>query len=376
MYTQCPECDTIFRVNAVLLRTAQGQVRCGVCDATFDAIRFLTDEIESGVNAQSASHIHYEPKAPDPGGLPVESGGAEGTDDPQVPSTPLQTGHALPLVAFEVADAANEWWATPLKVWPEETAEAADGAPPAAAPLEAPALDAAPASDTEPGEDSAASPAARVVAPDNEDAGDWARLSALDSPAGPSIAPEDDDRVLHRRRRSRGAGFGGGLACGVLVLALLAQWMDHERNNLATDPRFAEVLSPLYSALGRPLEPRWDVTAYDIREWAASPDTETKTIRLKARIRNRGARAQPWPLLRVIFEDRYGNLVARRDFTPSEYLPGHPQVSALMDRGALVEADLTLADPGAQVVSYEIDACLAHGTDVGCGADAKGSPGP
>ena len=133
MYTQCPECDTIFRVNAVLLRTAQGQVRCGVCDATFDAIRFLTDEIESGVNAQSASHIHYEPKAPDHGGLPVESGGAEGTDDPQVPSTPLQTGHALPLVAFEVADAANEWWATPLKVWPEETAEAADGAPPAAA---------------------------------------------------------------------------------------------------------------------------------------------------------------------------------------------------------------------------------------------------
>ena len=33
VYTQCPECGTVFRVTAAVLRAAQAQVRCGVCDA-------------------------------------------------------------------------------------------------------------------------------------------------------------------------------------------------------------------------------------------------------------------------------------------------------------------------------------------------------
>ena len=31
MYTQCPDCATVFRVTAETLRAAQGDVRCGVC---------------------------------------------------------------------------------------------------------------------------------------------------------------------------------------------------------------------------------------------------------------------------------------------------------------------------------------------------------
>ena len=46
MYTQCPDCGTVFRVSAAVLRTARGQVRCGVCDATFDALEYLTEDVE------------------------------------------------------------------------------------------------------------------------------------------------------------------------------------------------------------------------------------------------------------------------------------------------------------------------------------------
>jgi Protein of unknown function (DUF3426) len=75
----------------------------------------------------------------------------------------------------------------------------------------------------------------------------------------------------------------------------------------------------------------------------------------------------------VTFEDRYGALVARRDFQPAEYLPSHPATPGRLDPGAAVEADLLLADPGATVAGFELDTCLPRGGVVGCGAELKGT---
>ena len=44
MYTNCPECGTVFRINSNDLRVAEGYVRCGHCSATFNALGSLTDE--------------------------------------------------------------------------------------------------------------------------------------------------------------------------------------------------------------------------------------------------------------------------------------------------------------------------------------------
>lgn len=43
MYTQCPRCETIFRVTAEILRAAAGQVRCGRCGAAFSALAHLEE---------------------------------------------------------------------------------------------------------------------------------------------------------------------------------------------------------------------------------------------------------------------------------------------------------------------------------------------
>ena len=43
MYTQCPDCATVFRVTAEALRFAQGDVRCGVCSTTFNALENLSE---------------------------------------------------------------------------------------------------------------------------------------------------------------------------------------------------------------------------------------------------------------------------------------------------------------------------------------------
>src|SRR5688572_26313233 len=47
MLTQCPNCQTTFRVTTEILRVADGQVRCGRCQTQFDALERLIDENEA-----------------------------------------------------------------------------------------------------------------------------------------------------------------------------------------------------------------------------------------------------------------------------------------------------------------------------------------
>ena len=51
MYSQCPECQTRFRVTAEVLRIAQGTVRCGRCGSAFNALSSLTDTLTEPTSA-------------------------------------------------------------------------------------------------------------------------------------------------------------------------------------------------------------------------------------------------------------------------------------------------------------------------------------
>jgi predicted Zn finger-like uncharacterized protein len=45
MYTQCPECLTIYKLGAAELAESHASVRCGHCAAVFDALRTLTEQL-------------------------------------------------------------------------------------------------------------------------------------------------------------------------------------------------------------------------------------------------------------------------------------------------------------------------------------------
>jgi len=45
VYTQCPECQTAFRVTVQVLQKAGGRVRCGGCGQAFSAIDHLSDKV-------------------------------------------------------------------------------------------------------------------------------------------------------------------------------------------------------------------------------------------------------------------------------------------------------------------------------------------
>jgi predicted Zn finger-like uncharacterized protein len=45
MYSQCPECLTLYRLRAEQLAQGRGRARCGSCGAEFDLLPCLTDEL-------------------------------------------------------------------------------------------------------------------------------------------------------------------------------------------------------------------------------------------------------------------------------------------------------------------------------------------
>jgi len=45
MYTQCPECLTVFSLDAKTLTQARGEVICGHCQGAFDALQSLTSQL-------------------------------------------------------------------------------------------------------------------------------------------------------------------------------------------------------------------------------------------------------------------------------------------------------------------------------------------
>ncbi|QAU24181.1 DUF3426 domain-containing protein [Dyella sp. M7H15-1] len=56
MYTQCPECLSVFSVDARTLAQAHGFVMCGHCSASFDCISTLADHLPPEPFAELPSH--------------------------------------------------------------------------------------------------------------------------------------------------------------------------------------------------------------------------------------------------------------------------------------------------------------------------------
>ena len=511
MYTQCPECGTVFRVTAPVLRAAQGQVRCGVCDASFDALRFLTDDVELEVNAASASRIVGAPaetRAPPPppppppprnapqppapprsapparelgaatrnrpsadeerelgeiaailarGGQPRGSATAAPTAAPAAPPTATRAAAPVPKpgpaagtatapaapaaddgevnilepadvedivigddAGEHISDAALEF-DLPADSW--EQVFVRDPAAARAAPLdldlagdrpaagdarfEAPdelmileiaddplartdeyrvpdfaaelELEPQQVSELAPAEfaelehrPGAAAPAARASAAPREAAPAWTPV-----PVEPGAAAEFEPAGGHagRGRTSGPRRLAAAAAAVLLALGLAVQVVHHYRDALAESSLSGPALAALYARLGVPLEPRWNLGAYDVRQWGAQSEEIAGVLRLRASIVNRATRAQPFPLLRVTLEDRFGSQVGRREFTPAEYLPGRTAPRELLGAGARADADLSLADPGNLAVGFELDVCLPRHGALYCGADAKAGGG-
>ena len=191
----------------------------------------------------------------------------------------------------------------------------------------------------------------------------------------------DHDRLaddLADAAGERRSAWAWGIGALLLALLFTAQFAHHYRLQLARDAAIGPALREVYSRLGMPLPPNWNLAAFELRQWGASESAPSAvgTLTVRASLKNGASFAQPMPLLRLELGDRFGGTVARRDFEPAEYLKDPAQATRLLPAGASTEAELEIVGAAAEAVSYRLDVCLRDESGVVRCAEQDGSSRP
>ncbi len=375
MYTQCPKCETVFRLAAQALRAADGQVRCGRCGEVFSALERLAEDASSFSKGESP----YEMESRAEGILQSEGHESAGAQAPEtVGDTASSPDMEFAHLQFvnppddDLAEEASLEFTLPpgeldrifietrpdllhrlSAVGPRDQQSQTEPAPPVNPPAttDAPSLALsggaeAPTIGIE-DESAAARPPPGTRASGLEFAIDMDSYSH--APSNPNAS-----RITVRSV----AWLAGAFALGLLLLFQIVRghgdwWAAHAR-------------------LPGTGAPNAGLASYQLRQWGVTGDPAAKgTLRVRASIMNTAAQPQPYPLLRVSLVNRFGAHVGAREFEPAEYLGKAP--GPMLAPGQRVDATLDILDPGKDAEGFEIDVCLrGAGGQMGCASDAAG----
>ncbi len=399
MYTQCPDCATVFRVTAEALRAAQGDVRCGVCATSFNALENLSEQpfratpeddgpasddsmtveelpgtenielsapVELAAVPDAVAAAAEEAPADDEARALEFHGDASDLDRLFVVEEPL-------LARFDPAEAAAALAAND----PEPDLDSTDEHPILVlderdeAPVESIVLETAdpepapPPELPQPKPPASSHTAPRILIPD-EMRKRLAEEAAAREEAALAFGTDGDDSPGFLSQR-------WPWAAGVAALAVifLLQVIHAERNDITRSPTFGPLIAGAYSLAGASALAPTDLSAYELRQWGAASDpAEANRLMLRASIVNRASFAQPLPLLRLSLQDRFGATIGMRDISPEDYLPGAGGAS-LLEPGERADALIRIVDPGAEAVGFEMDVCLPATGGVRCAAQLK-----
>jgi predicted Zn finger-like uncharacterized protein len=335
LLTQCPSCQTIFRITSEILRVAHGQVRCGRCQTQFDALQRLVEENDV---EETTSGRYVKPEPP--------AGEIEVDEPPAQEDITLEGRHIEITGTYRVMDDPED-----LQIRQEVTEEWVD-------------LDDVeefadePVSDdgievSEYGEEADA-----LAAEESEQQRFERRLASQRQQSLDESASEEELDAL-AGRRSIAAPLVWKILAIPLVLALLAQFVHHYRSDFARHRTLGPIVVNIYGAFGAKLTPDWQLHAYEVKQWGVISDASRPgTLKVRASLTNRAAFPQPYPLLRLVLEDRWGDQVRARDFEPAEYLdPGTP-TNRLLPVGQPTNATIVIVDPGPDAEGFRFDVCL------------------
>jgi len=159
----------------------------------------------------------------------------------------------------------------------------------------------------------------------------------------------------------------------LLVFALVLQVLHYNRQDLALNPTYGPLTSKVYGWFGVTVTPRWDLTAYSVKQLGADAEgAGGSQLRVRLSVQNESSRVQPLPLLRLTLQDRFGKAVATRDLEPAEYLPKRVTTQRMLEPDQRIDVELHVVDSNKAAIGFEIDACLrGEGGVIGCSNDAR-----
>ncbi|MBW7902847.1 MAG: zinc-ribbon domain-containing protein [Rhodocyclaceae bacterium] len=338
MLTRCPACRTTFRVTPEQLKARAGKVRCGKCQAVFNALDTLVEAPAGGpreAGDDDGVRVRLEPEIAEQSLAPAErTDSPEGTSEaspdalPESPSeAPFETLSETPLI-----EAATEAPTAPDGA-DEFREESPIGVDKAAISGEIADILLAPPRGPEPAEAPPLSPEA-------------VRDSAL---AAGLVAARESTQVPGYNKWAEGAFTGAPtiaepaarplwpfvLAALLLVGALAGQAVHHFRAELAVaSPGLRPALAAFCAVLGCDIPPPRHGDLVSIE----SSDLQIDAARggllaLSATLKNRAPYAQSWPLLELTLTDVRDQAVLRRVLAPADYLPAPADPAAFPPNG-------------------------------------------
>ncbi|HJR28578.1 MAG TPA: DUF3426 domain-containing protein [Pseudomonas sp.] len=396
--TQCPHCQTSFRVSHAQLSMARGVVRCGSCLQVFNAAKQLLE--------QRAGKAAVKPVAPPPVEPPVQRAISQkqwtaaemdlDSLDLDEELARLEQREIQPTTEFgrpreDSLSARRDSAEHDEAPWSDSlfSESAADRAHVAEEPIPEPTI--------EPGKHSRTEPSLSLepVEPDDEPEIQQLRLhDPLDAPIPfaslsattdddeidddlPSVEPlrnrrernepalraevlqdlSDDPLQLdwQRRRSPWGRRFFWLLLILLGAAGLVGQYVAYHFDELARQDQYRPWFQQLCPHIGCTVPSKVDIAKVKSSNLVvrSHPDFNGALV-VDAIIYNRAPFSQPFPLLELRFADLNGHLIASRRFKPGEYLNGDLEGLAEMPPQTPIHIALDILDPGPKAVNYSL----------------------
>ena len=369
LQTQCPQCETRFRVTDEQLGVAGGKVRCGSCMKVFNALEHRVTE--SGTTETPPEEKPQEP---------ADAGFGEDefvfADNPEEDATEGRyAGSKLTFDEDELSDSFRDVDEPDAPGFRDDSDDH-DNHQVDESWAEAMLEEVEPGQEHKPEKEPEPEPEPELlkVEPEPEPAqpraDDELPLTADDDRVGDPVTsrpakPFQPDNLYQDLRRdpvSVGGGRGGlrtalwTLVVLVLIGVLVAQvtWFQFDR--LSAIPQLRPFYEKGCELAGCQLKPLVDVDAIQSRKLVVRTDPENRTqLIVDAVILNRAGFEQPFPAIALTFSNLNGDVVAQSVFSPDEYLAGEASGLNAMPVETPVRIAISIRDPGRDAVNYNLD---------------------
>ncbi|KAA8698921.1 DUF3426 domain-containing protein [Pseudomonas proteolytica] len=391
--TQCPHCQTRFRVSHAQLSVARGVVRCGSCLQVFNAARQLLEQRAHAPEAPSAeaapraiSQKQWSAEELDLDNLDLDEELAklerreiqhtqpQGSERRQASADRRQKDESMS-ASRDTAKAEEEQWAASLFSDPPDEraatiAHAEEAVEPAPVPTGKPLRTEPSMSfdlhevDDEPTvlhtADALDPPEPTLGSePDEPEPEPRRKRSRTTSNAHDEMLQDLEDDPLHLYTGKRPAGWGRRLFWLALVLlaaaALAGQYIAYQFDELARQDKYRPWFQELCPKLGCTVPSRVDIAHIKSSNLVVRSHPEfAGALVVDAIIYNRATFSQPFPLLELRFADLNGRMIASRRFKPAEYLSGELAGQTEMPSQTPIHIALDILDPGNKAVNYSL----------------------
>jgi predicted Zn finger-like uncharacterized protein len=339
--TRCTSCGTAFRVVQDQLKVSEGWVRCGRCNAVFNALEGLFD-----LGRDAPADWQEEPVdplvaslAPPPAecsSLPAPPGGASEPDDPETSRSDVDTP----------ASDLGELLADPVDAHLFGPRKRSEAKPKPAGQLGA--RDRVEFSDARFDSDlfldNTSIPDTELATLAVTDSGDL----ALESSVRPDFVRRAD---RHARWRSTPVRAALGVACVLAALVLAMQAANHHRDILAARwPSLRPLLAAWCRAADCRIEAPRRIDEVLVENTALTRVPAQDAFVLSVTLRSRSELALTLPSIDLSLTDANGRLVARRALAPSDF-----SAAEVIAPHAETPLQVTLSTGAAAVVGYTVE---------------------